>query len=114
MLAADAASRMGLELAALAPTTIERLNEVLPAVWSHNNPVDVIGDATPQRYQEALDIIGSAEEVDGIIVILTVKRDRSQHTADAILAAHENPGWSKPLLQLIGLPARGWICDAPA
>ena len=93
---------------------IEKLNGVLPAVWSHNNPIDVIGDATPKRYQDALDIIGSAPEVDGIVVILTVQAMTDpQHTADAILAAHQNPSWSKPLcgsfIGLAGTPVGSFL-----
>ena len=41
---------------------------MLPSVWSHNNPVDVIGDATPARYRDALNILGRAPEVDGIVL----------------------------------------------
>jgi acetyltransferase len=44
---------------------------VLPAVWSHANPVDIIGDATPERYREAIDLCLQDPGVDGAIVILT-------------------------------------------
>ncbi len=47
------------------------LNEVLPDVWSHGNPVDIIGDAPPERYQQAIDICLEDPGVDGAIVILT-------------------------------------------
>ena len=50
VMAADAAARVGIELADLAPATLARLNEVLPANWSHGNPVDIIGDAPVERY----------------------------------------------------------------
>jgi acyl-CoA synthetase (NDP forming) len=49
--------------------TIEKLNEVLPLTWSHNNPIDVIGDATEKRYKAALEIV--KEEADLIFVIIT-------------------------------------------
>ena len=68
VLSADSADRYGIELAVLAPETLAELDGVLPRVWSRNNPVDVIGDATPDRYRDALNILGRADEVDGIVV----------------------------------------------
>src|SRR5690606_16971228 len=105
VLAADAASRLGIELAELSEATHAALDEVLPAVWSHNNPVDVIGDATPKRYREALDVLGRAPEVDGILVIMTVQAMTDPlRTAQAIVEAHEDPAWTKPLVaSFIGL-----------
>ncbi|BCD68153.1 acetate--CoA ligase family protein [Nitratiruptor sp. YY09-18] len=41
----------------LSQEKIEQLNQVLPPTWSHNNPVDIIGDATAQRYEAALKIL---------------------------------------------------------
>ena len=99
VLSADAASRHGLTLATLSPLTITALNEVLPDVWSHNNPVDVIGDATPERYRDALNILGRAPEVDGIVVIMTVQAMTAPlETARAIADAHAESSWKKPLL----------------
>lgn len=73
VLSADAADRCGIQLADLSKETLAELDAVLPSVWSHNNPVDVIGDATPARYRDALNILGRAPEVDGIVVIMTVQ-----------------------------------------
>ncbi|MCB0632498.1 MAG: bifunctional acetate--CoA ligase family protein/GNAT family N-acetyltransferase [Saprospiraceae bacterium] len=58
-------------LAELAPATMERLNAVLPAHWSHNNPVDVLGDAGAEKYQAAIQACEKDPSVDGILVILT-------------------------------------------
>lgn len=71
VMAADRATDQGIELSALSEQTMKALDEVLPAVWSHGNPVDVIGDATPERYQNALEICLKDPGVDGAIVILT-------------------------------------------
>jgi acetyltransferase len=105
VLAADAADRFGLELAQLSDETLAKLNEVLPSVWSHNNPVDVIGDATPKRYADALAILGAAEEVDGIVVIMTVQAMTDpEATAEAIAEAAKASGWRVPLCgSFIGL-----------
>jgi acetyltransferase len=71
VMAADRATDVGIELSNLSPETLAALNKTLPAVWSHGNPVDVIGDATPERYQNALEICLRDPGVDGAIVILT-------------------------------------------
>ena len=105
VLSADAAGRYGVQLAELSSETLEELNGVLPSVWSHNNPVDVIGDATPDRYRDALNILGRAPEVDGIVVIMTVQAMTDPlETAKAVVQAHDDDGWAKPLCcSFIGL-----------
>ncbi len=70
-IAADRATDQGIELSSLSDETMTKLNQVLPSVWSHGNPVDIIGDAPPERYQQAIDICLEDPGVDGVIVILT-------------------------------------------
>jgi len=105
VLASDACSRHGLELATLSVATMKALDEVMPAVWSRNNPVDVIGDATPERYRDALKILGAADEVDGVVVIMTRQAMTApMETADAIIEAQQGDDWDKPLVaSFIGL-----------
>ncbi len=71
MLATDALIMGGGELAELSPETMEAYNAVLPPTWSHNNPVDIIGDASPERYAKALEIAAKDPNSDGMLVILT-------------------------------------------
>ena len=71
VLATDALITGGGELAELSPETMEAYNAVLPATWSHNNPVDIIGDASPERYAKALEIAAKDPNSDGMLVILT-------------------------------------------
>ena len=71
VLATDALIGGGGELTEISPETMDRLNAVLPAVWSHNNPIDIIGDAPPDRYAKALEIAAADPETDGLLVILT-------------------------------------------
>jgi acetyltransferase len=71
VLAADRATDHGIELSTLSEGTIKKLNKVLPDVWSHGNPVDVIGDAPPARYRKAVEICLKDPGVDGAIVVLT-------------------------------------------
>jgi acetyltransferase len=50
---------------------MERLNAILPAAWSHGNPIDVIGDADPEKYVKAVEIVARDPGCDGLLVILT-------------------------------------------
>ncbi len=59
------------KLAKLSPETMETLNSFLPAAWSHNNPVDVLGDAPPERFAKAVEVVLKDREVDAVLVILT-------------------------------------------
>jgi len=59
------------ELAHLSDETMAKLNEALPPFWSHGNPVDVLGDAPPERFAKALEIILQDKGVDAVLVILT-------------------------------------------
>src|SRR5919108_4212332 len=71
VLATDALITNGGELAKFSPETMEAFNQLLPAAWSHNNPVDILGDASPERYGKALEIAAKDPNSDGILVILT-------------------------------------------
>ena len=97
VMAADRATDVGIELSQLSNETLENLNQVLPSVWSHGNPVDVIGDAPPERYQQTLDICLNAPEVDGSIVILTPQAmTEPTAVAKAVLESAKNS--KKPIL----------------
>ena len=71
IMATDAAIRHDLTLAALSEETQAALKEHLPSTASIHNPVDIIGDATPERYEAALRQVLMDKEVDGAIVILS-------------------------------------------
>ena len=88
VLAADALSLAGGTLAELGPATLQALDAVLPANWSHGNPVDIIGDAPVERYREALRILLAAPEVDGILFM---------HAPTAIVPAAEIAAACLPL-----------------
>ena len=51
-------------LAELSAETISLLSENLPPMWSHSNPVDVLGDARTKRIMKAVQIVHDAAEVD--------------------------------------------------
>ena len=71
VIATDALIAGGGKLTELSDSACSAYNEVLPAVWSHNNPVDIIGDAEPARYAKALEIAAADPAADGMLVILT-------------------------------------------
>jgi acetyltransferase len=71
VLATDALVTSGAEVAELSPETMEALNKVLPPAWSRNNPIDILGDAAPERYAKALEIAAKDPNSDGLLVILT-------------------------------------------
>jgi len=71
VMSTDRAEDVGIQLAELSPNSLDLLNEVLPTHWSHANPVDILGDATPDRYQKALNICLADDNIDGVLVILT-------------------------------------------
>jgi len=71
VMATDALIASNGVLAALTPETMAKLNENLPAYWSHGNPVDVLGDARAKRIAKATRIVLEDKEVDAVLVILT-------------------------------------------
>src|SRR6202167_1764362 len=71
VLATDALVASGGELAELSPESLRRLDEFLPAHWSHNNPIDVLGDADSERYARALEVASRDPNSDGLLVILS-------------------------------------------
>ena len=71
VLATDALIGSGGELAEVSPETIEALNGFLPPSWSRGNPIDILGDAGPDRYAKALEIAAKDPNSDGLLVVLT-------------------------------------------
>ena len=70
VLAADALIEAGGQLANLSAATIEKLNQVLPAHWSHANPVDILGDGDANRFAQSVGIVAGAPECDGVLALL--------------------------------------------
>ncbi|MFO0867683.1 MAG: bifunctional acetate--CoA ligase family protein/GNAT family N-acetyltransferase [Pirellulales bacterium] len=58
-------------LASLAPETVQQLATFLPPSWSRGNPVDVLGDATPERFARAVEVVLGDPGVDAAVVVLT-------------------------------------------
>jgi len=97
VMAADRAADQGIELSTLSAETMTALSAALPTVWSHSNPVDIIGDATPERYRSAVDICLQDPGVDGAIVILTPQAmTEPTRVAEAVIESAANS--RKPIL----------------
>jgi acetyltransferase len=69
VVAADSATENGIALAQLSPQTIEVLNARLPAQWSHGNPIDIVGDAPPERFGAASAAALADPNVDAVLVM---------------------------------------------
>ena len=69
VLTTDAVELLGLQLAELSEETKNYLRSKLPPAASLNNPVDILGDAPPERYEVAMEAVMRDENVDLIIVI---------------------------------------------
>ncbi len=71
IMATDAIERAGLTLASLTEETMEGLKKALPPAASLLNPVDLLGDATTERYRDAINLVLKDPNVGALIVILT-------------------------------------------
>jgi acetyltransferase len=97
VIATDALIFHGGKLCELSEETIERLDKLLPSYWSHSNPVDVLGDAPPERLASAAEIVMNDPKVDAVLVILTPQAmARPTEAARKIITLSE--GYSKPVM----------------
>ncbi len=112
VLAADTLADLGGRLAQLSPATTAQLDRALPPTWSRANPVDLIGDAGPQRYRDALDTVSADDGCDAMLVMNCPTALASSEAAANVVvdasrrqdAAHKR---SKPLLT-------NWLGDGAA
>ena len=95
VMATDALIAGGGTLAMLTPATREALSGVLPLTWSNGNPVDIIGDAPPERYRDALAVLQAAPEVDAVLLL---------HAPTAIVPSAAIAEVLLPLLRTAGRP----------
>ncbi len=97
VIATDMLIGSGAQLADLTPETMTALNALLPPTWSHNNPVDIIGDAGPELYAKTVEIAAKDPTTDGLLVILTPQAmTDSTATAEALKAYSHIDG--KPII----------------
>ncbi|MBO1928479.1 bifunctional acetate--CoA ligase family protein/GNAT family N-acetyltransferase [Thiomicrorhabdus sp. 6S2-11] len=118
VLATDLAAELGIQMPELSDKTVAALNEILPAHWSHNNPIDILGDATPERYRKAIEVCLDDDSIDAILVLLTPQAMTDPVAiADEVIAMQQEHGYSKPLLTVwmgdkLAGPARAAFTNA--
>ena len=97
VMATDRAVDLCVKLSNLSNETIAELDKILPPHWSRQNPVDVLGDASPERYEAAVKACLADKDVDGVLVMLTPQAMTDvTGCAKAVIAAHK--GNAKPVL----------------
>ncbi len=91
VIAADSVVMSGGHLATLSDDTLAKLDAALPATWSRANPIDIIGDATPQRFRATAEILAHAPEIDAVLFAYapTAVADASE-VAHAIVGAFQS------------------------
>ncbi|WP_137936641.1 bifunctional acetate--CoA ligase family protein/GNAT family N-acetyltransferase [Chitinivorax sp. B] len=97
VMAADRMSDLQVRVAKLAPETIKELDSLLPPAWSGSNPVDIVGDAPPERFEAATRACLNDPGVDGVMVIFT-PQIRTDAAVTAKLMVKLRQESSKPLL----------------
>ena len=100
VLATDALITSGGELAPISDEAMEKYNKLLPAAWSHNNPIDILGDADAGRYAEAIKIAANDPDSDGALVILTPQAMTNPTETARVLADQ----FARPPGQIYGKP----------
>lgn len=103
VLATDALIASGGQLGALSPDTLAQLDQVLPAEWSHQNPIDILGDADSNRFQRAMEIAIRDANTDGLLVIFTPQgvadpTDTAEKLTDLVEQLQDSPLGHKPIL----------------
>jgi acetyltransferase len=119
VIAADSAAENGVALATLSSETLISLNRTMPAQWSHGNPIDIVGDAPPQRFRDATAAALADPGVDAVLamyspVAVTAPEGAARAVAEAaansgkpVLAAwlgDINPNESRAYLEARGIP----------
>ena len=70
VMATDTLARFGQEPAPLDPETMQALDVFLPSFWSRGNPIDILGDASAERFGRALEVCFNSKNLDGVLVVL--------------------------------------------
>jgi acetyltransferase len=97
VMATDALMTNGGQLAELSPETMTALNSLLPPFWSHANPIDLLGDATPERYRQVVAICAKDPGIQGLLILLTPQAMTDPTETARQLASFAHLG-NKPVL----------------
>ncbi len=97
VLATDTLMAIGGELPPLSEAATQQFNSFLPAHWSHANPIDILGDADPDRYARATEIALQDPNSDGLLVVLAPQGMTDPAKVAEGLKVHAK-GHGKPIL----------------
>ena len=97
VIATDALVQSGGELSQPGEEAMEALNSFLPGAWSHNNPIDILGDASPERYAQTLETVNEDDNSDGTLVVLTPQA-MTNPTDTAVAMSSRLGNQDKPVL----------------
>ena len=99
VLAADRAGDLGLDLPNPSDKMLAALDRILPTFWSRGNPVDILGDATPEIYATAVTAAMEDPNFDGVLVMLTPQAMTDAYkAAEAVVEAASGGKCKKPIL----------------
>ncbi|MBL0717506.1 MAG: bifunctional acetate--CoA ligase family protein/GNAT family N-acetyltransferase [Desulfosarcina sp.] len=88
VMAADALADYGVEPVHLLPETAQKLEAILPSYWNCGNPIDILGDASAQRYKKVVEICLNAREINGLLIMLSpVAQINPANIAESIIEA---------------------------
>ncbi|WP_442579241.1 bifunctional acetate--CoA ligase family protein/GNAT family N-acetyltransferase [Mesorhizobium sp. ASY16-5R] len=109
VLAVDRLMDFGIELAVLSSQSLAVLDRTMSANWSRANPVDIVGDASPDRYRAAVETVAADPAVDVLLVMNCPTGIASSLDAAAAIAALAREGRinGKPVLSC-------WLGEATA
>jgi len=86
IMAADTLGEYGLDPAPIPDDLMAQLDEILPAHWSRNNPIDILGNATLERFTRAMEICLASREFDGVLIIMVSEPHiRPEEVAEALV-----------------------------
>ena len=92
VMATDAIGDSDLEMASFTDETLEALEEAMPSEANIFNPVDVLGDASAETYEDALDIVLEDPNVGSVIVVSSPQSIDFENLADVMIDKHEATG----------------------
>lgn len=100
VMATDLAAELGIHMPDVSEKTRLALDKILPAHWSKHNPIDILGDATPKRYQQAIKVCLQDDQYDAVLVLLTPQAMTNPTAiAESIVALNQNDNPKhKPIL----------------
>lgn len=97
IIATDACVSLGLEMSTFEESTYKKLEDVLPEEASTQNPVDILGDGGPERYEKSLDIVLADKNVDAVLAIF-VPPLISKTLQVAMAISNVSANYDKPVL----------------